>query len=148
MELGALFFGLVTKMARRFYGPPNYESNKSHEKKDDCKRNHFKKKSDEAMHDDQSSWLSTDTLSRKRSQSPSRSSSRSCSCSHSCLSSRSYGNHHVSHDDHKPSALPNCGHLYSSKRDDGGCIHCPDKSNTVFATFSAPTAKRGKCTHK
>jgi hypothetical protein len=31
---------------------------------------------------------------------------------------------------------------YFSKSDDGGRIHCLDKSNTVFATFSAPNAKK------
>jgi hypothetical protein len=38
--------------------------------------------------------------------------------------------------------------LYFSKSDNGGLIHCPDRGNTVFATFSAPTAKRGKGTPK
>jgi hypothetical protein len=33
-------------------------NNKSYNKKDDCKRNHFKKKSDKAMHNDQSSLSS------------------------------------------------------------------------------------------
>jgi hypothetical protein len=47
----------------------------------------------------------------------------------------------------KPSVLPKRGYLYSSK-DDGGRIHCPDKSDTVFATFSALRAKRGKQAHK
>jgi hypothetical protein len=56
--------------------------------------------------------------------------------------------HHVSHDDHQPSALPKRGYFYSSKSDDGRLIHRPDKSNTVFATFSAPTVKKGKHTHK
>jgi hypothetical protein len=37
-----------------------------------------------------------------------------------------------------PSALPKHGHSYSSKSDDGGHIHCPHKSDTIFATFSAP----------
>jgi hypothetical protein len=32
--------------------------------------------------------------------------------------------------------------LYSSKSDNGGCIHRPDKSKSVFATFSAPKAKK------
>jgi hypothetical protein len=58
----------------------------------------------------------------------------SCSCS----SSRSCNNHHVDQEDRKPSAAPKHGYspkhgyLYSSKSDDGGHIHCPDKSNTVF----------------
>jgi hypothetical protein len=39
--------------------------NKSYDKKDDCKHNHFKKKSDEAMHNDQSS--SAGNLSKRRS---------------------------------------------------------------------------------
>ncbi len=123
-------------------------SNKSYNKKDDCKRDHFKNKSDEAMHNDQSS--SAGNLTKKRSQSHSRSPSRSrsCSWSHSCSSSRSYSNLHVDQDDRKPSAAPKQGYSpkhmysYSSKSDDGGNIHCPDKSNTVFATFSAPKAKK------
>ncbi len=36
------------------------------------------------------------------------------------------------------------GYSCSSKSDDGRCIHCPDKSNTVFATFSAQVAKKRK----
>ncbi len=52
-------------------------SNKSYDKKDDYKRDHFKKKSDEAMHNDQSS--SAGNLSKRRSQYRSRSPSRSCS---------------------------------------------------------------------
>jgi hypothetical protein len=117
-------------------------------KKDDCKHNHFKKKSDEAMHNDQSSLSSASTSSRKRSRSCSRFPSCSCSQSCSCLSSRSYDNHHLAQDDHKLSALPKRGYLYFSKSDDGRCIHCPDKSDTIFATLSAPTAKSSKCSHK
>jgi hypothetical protein len=98
-------------------------SNKSYNKKDDCKHDHFKKKSDKAMHNDQSS--SAGNSSKRRSQSCSRSPSRSCSCSWSCSrsSSRSYSNHHVDQDDHKPSAAPKQryspkhGYLYSSKSD-------------------------------
>jgi hypothetical protein len=123
-------------------------SNKSYDKKNDCKRNHFKKKSDEAMHNDQSSRAGN--LSERRSQSCSRSPlhARSCSWSCSCSSSRSYSNHHVDQDDRKPSAAPKQGYspkyryLYSSESDNGGRIHCQDKSNTVFATFSAPKAKK------
>jgi hypothetical protein len=123
-------------------------SNKSYDKKDDRKRNHFKKNSDEAMHNDQSS--SAGNLSKRRSRSCSRSPLCSHSCSWSCSrsSSRSYSNHHVNQDDHKPSAAPKQGYSskhgysYSSKSDDGGCIHRPDKSDTVFATFSAPKAKK------
>jgi hypothetical protein len=123
-------------------------SNKSYNKKDDCKCNHFKKRSEKAMHNDQSS--SAGNLSKRRSQSRSRSPLRSCSCSrsHSCSSSRSYSNQHVDQDDPKPSAAPKQGYSskheysYSSKSDAGGRIHCPDKSNTVFATFSAPKAKK------
>jgi hypothetical protein len=63
-------------------------------------------------------------------------------------SSRSYNNHHVAQDDRKPSTLPKRGYLYSSKSDDGGGIHRPDKSNTVFATFSTPMAKKNKHTQK
>jgi hypothetical protein len=40
-------------------------SNKSYDKKDDCKCNHFKKKNDESMHNDQSS--SAGNLSKRRS---------------------------------------------------------------------------------
>jgi hypothetical protein len=43
----------------------NVRNNKSYDKKDDCKCNHFKKKSDEAMHNDQSS--SAGYLSERRS---------------------------------------------------------------------------------
>jgi hypothetical protein len=123
-------------------------SNKSYNKKDDCKHDHFKKKSDKAMHNDQSS--STGNSSKRRSQSHSRSPSFSCSCSWSwsCSSSRSYSNHHVDQDNRKPRAAPKQGYspkhgyLYSSESDDGGHIHRPDKSDTVFATFSAPNAKK------
>jgi hypothetical protein len=44
--------------------------------------------------------------------------------------------------------LPKHWYLYSSKSDDGGRIHRPDKSDTIFATFSAPMAKTGKRAHK
>jgi hypothetical protein len=55
----------------------------------------------------------------------------------------------VANDDRKPSALPKRSrYLYSSKIDDGRCIHRPGKINTVFVTFSTSTAKKGKCTHK
>jgi hypothetical protein len=110
------------------------KSNKSYKKKDDCKCNHFKKKSNKAMHNDQSSLLSAGNLFGKRSCSCSRSSLRSCSRSCSCLSSRSYDNHHVDHDDCKLSVPPKREYLYSSKSDDG-----------VFATLMA---KRGKRAHK
>jgi hypothetical protein len=40
-------------------------SNKSYNKKDDCKRDHFKKKSNKAMHNNQSSLLSADNFSRR-----------------------------------------------------------------------------------
>jgi hypothetical protein len=131
--------------------------NKSYDKKDDHKHNHFKKKSDEAMHNDQSS--NAGNLSKRRSQSCSRSPLRSCSHSRSCScsSSRSYSAHHVDQDDRKPSAVPKQGYsskhryLYSSDSDDGGCIHCPDKSDTVFATFSAPKARKkgiGNCARR
>jgi hypothetical protein len=124
------------------------KSNKSYNKKDDPKRNHFKKKSDKAMHNDQSS--STGNLSKRRSRSCSRSPLRSCSHSWSCScsSSRSYSNHHVDQDDRKPSAAPKQGYSpqhgysYSSKSVNGGRIHRLDKSNSVFATFSAPKAKK------
>jgi hypothetical protein len=61
---------------------------------------------------------------------------------------RSYSNHHVDQDDRKPSAAPKQGYSskhgysYSSESDNGGRIHRPDKSDTVFATFSAPKAKK------
>jgi hypothetical protein len=50
------------------------KSSKSYDKKDDCKHNYSKKKSNGAMHNDQSSKLSAGNLSGKRSQSCSRSS--------------------------------------------------------------------------
>ncbi len=120
-------------------------NSKSYNKKDDCKRNHFKKMSDEAMHNDQSSSLGAGNSSGKRSQSWSP--SRSCSCFCSCSSSRSYKNHHVKQHDCKPSAAPKHGCSYSKDNDDKH-YHCPDKSNSIFATFSAPKAKRNNCTQK
>ncbi len=115
--------------------------------KDDRKCNYSKKKSNKAMRNDQSSKSSAGNMSGKRSWSCSRSSlrSQSWSCSHS--SSWSYDNHHVEQDDCKPSAAPKRRYSYSSESDNGECIHCPDKSNTVFATFSTPKAKK-KCTQK
>jgi hypothetical protein len=122
-------------------------NNKSYDKKDNCKRDHLKKKSDEAMRNDQSS--SAGDLSEQRSQSCSRSPSRSCSrsWSRSCSSSRSYSNHHVEHDNRKPSAAPkqwySPKHRYSySKDNDDEHIHHPGKSDTVFATFSALMKKK------
>jgi hypothetical protein len=106
------------------------------------------KQNNEAMHNDQSTLSSTDTLSGRRSQSCSRSSFVLLFLVLLLLKQRSYGNHHVASDDRVLSALPKSGYLYSSMSDDGGRIHCPDKSNTVFAIFSAPTAKKGKCSHK
>ena len=50
----------------------------------------------------------------------------------------------MAHDDCKPSALPKHGYSYCLESDDGGRIHHPDERDTVFATFFAPTAKRGK----
>jgi hypothetical protein len=47
----------------------------------------------------------------------------------------------VADDDHKLSALPKRGYLYSLESDDNRPLHCPDKSNTIFATFFAPTHK-------
>jgi hypothetical protein len=108
----------------------------------------LRKKSDKAMHNDQSSLSSKGNSSRRRSRSCPRSPLHSCSWSHSCSSSKSYDNHHVDNDDGKPSALPKRGYSYSSKSDEGECIHHPDKSDTVFATFSTPVAKRGKRTPK
>jgi hypothetical protein len=54
----------------------------------------------------------------------------------------------VAQDDRRPSALPKRGYLYSSNSDDRRRIHPPDKSNTVFATFSTPITKKGKRTQK
>ncbi len=90
-------------------------SNKSYDKKDDCKRNHFKKRSDKAMHNDQTS--SASTLSKRRSRSCSRSPSCSCfySWSCSCSSSRSYSNHHVDQENHKPSAAPKQGYFTQAR---------------------------------
>jgi hypothetical protein len=98
------------------------KSSKSYKKKDDHKRDHFKK--------------------NLRSPLCSRSWSRSCS------SSRSYDNHHVAQDDRKLSTLPKRGYSYSSKSDDDRRIHRPDKNDTIFATFSTPTAKKSKPTQK
>ncbi len=104
---------------------------------------------DKAMHNDQSSSSSMDTLSGKRSRSrsrtPSCSSSRSCSCSSS--SGRSYTNYHLSHDDRKSSGSLKRKYLYSEDDNDRH-YHCPDKSDTVFATFAAPTTKKYKHTPK
>jgi hypothetical protein len=55
---------------------------------------------------------------------------------------------YVNQDDRRPNSPLKRGYSYSSESDDGGHIHCPDKNNTVFATFSAPSAKRGKRTQK
>jgi hypothetical protein len=65
-------------------------NNNSYKKEDDCKRGHFEKKSNKAMHNDQSSSLSAGKFSRRRSRSPSR------SPSHSYVNSSEYKN---SHDD-------------------------------------------------
>jgi hypothetical protein len=121
----------------------------SYEKKDDHKCNHFKKMSDKAMHNNQSSLSSADTLSGKRSCSHSRSPSCSCSCFCSRLSSRdrSYTNHHVSHDDHNSIRSLNCKYSYSEDNNDGH-YHCPDKNNIVFAAFAAPKANKNKRTPK
>jgi hypothetical protein len=54
----------------------------------------------------------------------------------------------VDQDYHRPNPPLKCGYSYSSMSDDGGCINCPVKSDTIFATFSAPSAKRGKHTQK
>jgi hypothetical protein len=56
-------------------------------------------------------------------------------------------NHHVEQHDCKPSAAPKRGCLYS-KDDDDGHYHRPDKSDGIFATFSAPKAKRNNHTQK
>jgi hypothetical protein len=119
------------------------KSSKSYDKKGDRKCNHSKKKSNEAMHNDQSSKSSAGNLCQSCSRSSSRSQSWSCSCS----SSWSYDNHHVDQDDGKPSAAPKGRYSYSSESDNGRRIKCPDKSDTVFATFSAPKVKK-KCTQK
>jgi hypothetical protein len=95
------------------------KSNKSYDKKDDCKRNYSKKKSNKTMHTDQSSSLSASNLSGRRSQCCSKSPLRSCSWSCSCSSSRSYNNHHVNQDDCKLSAAPNGGYLYPEDDNDG-----------------------------
>ncbi len=121
---------------------------KSYDKKDDCKHDHSKKKSNKAMHNDQSSLSSAGNTSIRRSRSCSRSPSCFCSWSRSCLSSRSYDNHHVTQDDRRPNRPLKWRYSYSSKSDNSRRIHCPYKSNTVFATFSAPIAKRGKRTQK
>ncbi len=105
------------------------KNSESYEKEDDCKHNYFKKLSNEAIHNDQASLLSVDTLSRKRSCSCSRSPLHSWSQSCSCPSSSSYDNHHMANDDLKPRALLWHGKSYFSKSDDGRRT-CQD--NTVF----------------
>ncbi len=124
------------------------KSTKSYDKKDDCKRNHSKNKSNEAMHNDQSYLSSAGSLSGRRSRYCSRSPLCSCSQSFCCLSNRSYNNHHVAQDYCRPNAPVKCGYSYFSKSDDGRRIHHPNKSSTIFATFSTPIAKKGKCTQK
>jgi hypothetical protein len=92
-------------------------------------------------------------LSGRRSQSCPRSPLRSLSCSCSWSSNRSYNNHHVDQDDCKPSAATKHGYslkhryLYS-KDDNDGHYHRPDKSDTVFATFSAQKAKKKRTQKK
>ncbi len=54
----------------------------------------------------------------------------------------------MAQNDSKPSSPPKHGYLYSSKSDDRGHNYCPDKCNTIFATFFAPTATKDKCSHK
>jgi hypothetical protein len=115
-------------------------NNKSYNKKDDRKHDHFKKKSNKAMHNDQSSLLSAGNSSGTKNWSRSRSLLHSCS--HSCSCSN-----HVEQHDRKPSASPKRGCLYSEDNDDGH-YHRPDKSDNVFATFSAPKTKRGNCAQK
>ncbi len=56
-------------------------------------------------------------------------------------------NHHVSHDDHKSSRPLTQDYSYSEDNN-GGHSHCPDKSNTVFATFTTLKAKKSKHTTK
>jgi hypothetical protein len=43
-----------------------------------------------------------------------------------------------------PSSVGTC----TPPSDYSGRIHCPDMSKTIFATFSAPIAKKGKITQK
>jgi hypothetical protein len=54
----------------------------------------------------------------------------------------------VAQDDRKPNAPLKRGYSYSSKSGNGGHIHHPDKSDTVFATFSTQIVKKGKRTQK
>ncbi len=122
------------------------KSTKSYAQKDDCRHNHSKKKRNKAMHYDQYSLLSVGNSSGRRNCSCSRYPSCSCSWSCSFLSNRSYNNHHVAQDDCRLTVPLKCGYLYSSKSDNGGCFHHPDMSNTVFATFFTPIAKKSKCT--
>ncbi len=56
-------------------------------------------------------------------------------------------NHHVKQHDRKPSAAPKRGCSYYEDNDDRH-YHRPDKSDSVFATLSAPKAKRNNCTQK
>ena len=115
--------------------------------RDDCKCNQFKKK-EAVMHNDHSSSSSGDTLSRKRHCSWSKSPSCSCSYSCSCLrrSKRSYANHHVATDDHKQSGCLKRKYLYSKDEvNEGNGVHCPEKGDSTFATFTAPKRKKKKC---
>ncbi len=74
--------------------------------------------------------------------------SPSCSCSCSCFcsssSGRSYANHHETNDNCKPSTHSKQEYLYSSKDNDDGRIHHPNKNDTVLANFTAPKVKRSK----
>ncbi len=54
----------------------------------------------------------------------------------------------MAQDDRRLAALPKRRYSYSSESEDGGRINCLDRSDTVFATFSTPNVKKGKCTQK
>ncbi len=122
-------------------------NSKSYNKKDDCKCNHFKKKSNEAIHNDQSSSSSTGKFAQKK---ESTSISFVLSLSFSLLLKQQKlqkSSHHVKQHDHKPGAAPKRGCLYSVDDDDRH-YHCPDKSDSVYATFFALKAKRNNHAQK
>ncbi len=54
----------------------------------------------------------------------------------------------MSHGDRKASAHPKHEYLYSSEDNDDGCVYCPDKNGTIFATFTTPKVKKNKRTPK
>jgi hypothetical protein len=122
-------------------------SNKSYDKKDDCKRNHFRKKvmrpctmtspQAPAIHPKEGVNLVLDHL-----------------CTHVLVLGLALAQAAgatvtimlikmiASRVQHPSKGIyPSMG-TYSSDSDDSGCIHHPDKGNTIFATFSDSNAKK------